>query len=53
MKKFKVYAQICFNVKVDESDITEDENIDDIVINEAETELSSFYDYYINCIEEI
>ena len=56
MKRFKVKADIVMKVKVDESDITEDESAEEIAINLVNNilyMLSGIDDYYISSVEEI
>lgn len=53
IRHFNVTCQVDIPVEVDDSDITEDEDIEDIVINEAEIELGLFRDYMICSVEEI
>lgn len=53
IRRFSVICQVDVQVEVDDSDVTEDENIESIASFQAEIQLGLFRDYMICSIEEI
>jgi len=53
IRKFNVICQVDIPVEIDDSDITEDESIEDIAVNEAINELYMFNDVVANSVGEI